>query len=155
VNVRYKRDFRGDVAALGRVLVSGSEGKRQIPLADLATLRPATGPAMIRNEDGLLTGYVYVTSPGATRAATWRRRGSLLHANVQLPVGYALSWSGQFEAMQRVKERLSVVVPLTLLLVFLLLYLNTRSVAKTMIVLLAVPFSAVERSSSSGCSATT
>ena len=143
VNVRYKRDFRGDLAALGRVLVGASDGKRQIPLAELATLKAATGPAMIRNEDGLLTGYVYVDLAGRDPASYVEEAGQLLRDRVKLPVGYALSWSGQFEAMQRVRERLSVVVPLTLLLVFLLLYLNTRSVAKTLIVLLAVPFSAI------------
>jgi Cu(I)/Ag(I) efflux system membrane protein CusA/SilA len=143
VNVRYKRDFRGDVAAIGRVLVTAAEGKRQVPLSALATVRTATGPAMIRNEDGLLTGYVYVDLAGRDPAGYIEEAGKLLREKIELPVGYALSWSGQFEAMQRVKERLTVVVPLTLLLVFLLLYLNTNSIAKTLIVLLAVPFSAI------------
>jgi Cu(I)/Ag(I) efflux system membrane protein CusA/SilA len=143
VNVRYMRDFRGDVGAIGRVLVTASEGARQIPLSDLATVRTASGPAMIRNEDGLLTGYVYVDLAGRDPSSYVEEASALLRANVELPVGYALSWSGQFEAMQRVKERLTVVVPLTLLLVFLLLYLNTNSIAKTLIVLLAVPFSAI------------
>ncbi len=143
VNVRYKRDFRSDPEALGRVLVSASGGQRQVPLADLATIETATGPAMIRDEDGLLTGYVYVDLAGRDPSSYVEEAGRLLREEVELPPGYALSWSGQYEAMARAKERLSVVVPLTLFLVFLLLYLNTRSVAKTFIVLLAVPFSAV------------
>jgi copper/silver efflux system protein len=143
VNVRYKRDFRSDLDALGRVLVSASEGKRQIPLADLATIKTATGPAMIRNEDGLLTGYVYVDLAGRDPESYVEEASKLLRDNVKVPPGYALSWSGQYEAMARAKERLSVVVPLTLFLVFLLLYLNTRSAVKTLIVFLAVPFSAV------------
>jgi Cu(I)/Ag(I) efflux system membrane protein CusA/SilA len=143
VNVRYMRDFRGDVAALGRVLVAASGGQRQIPLADLATIKPATGPAMIRNEDGLLTGYVYVDLVGRDPMSYIDEARSLLRQEVKLPPGYALSWSGQYEAMERVRERLGIVVPVTLFLIFLLILLNTRSLTKTFIVLLAVPFSAV------------
>ncbi|HYU16079.1 MAG TPA: efflux RND transporter permease subunit, partial [Candidatus Acidoferrum sp.] len=143
VNVRYMRDFRGDLGALGRVLVSAPGGQRQIPLAELATLTQATGPAMIRNEDGLLTGYVYVDLVGRDPSSYIQEAAQLIRENVALPAGYAASWSGQYEAMERVKQRLGVVVPLTLFLIILLLYLNTRSVTKTFIVLLAVPFSAV------------
>jgi len=143
VNVRYLRDFRGDIAALGKVLIAASGGQRQIPLGELATVKPATGPSMIRNEDGLLTGYVYVDLAGRDPQSYIDEARQLLRASVKLPPGYALTWSGQFEAMERVKERLSAVLPLTLFLILLLLYLNTRSLAKTAIVLLAVPFSAV------------
>ena len=143
VNVRYLRDFRSDLGVLGRVLIAAPGGQRQIPLAELASLRPSTGPSMIRNENGLLTGYVYVDLAGRDPEGYIQEARDLLRKNVTLPAGYALSWSGQFEAMERVKERLSAVVPLTLFLILLLLYLNTRSLAKTAIVLLAVPFSAV------------
>ncbi|MFL5409848.1 MAG: efflux RND transporter permease subunit [Myxococcales bacterium] len=143
VNVRYLRDFRGDVGALEKVLVAVSGGQRQIPLGELATVKLATGPSMIRNEDGLLTGYVYVDLAGRDPQSYIDEARQVLRANVKLPAGYALSWSGQFEAMERAKERLSAVLPLTLFLILLLLYLNTRSFAKTAIVLLAVPFSAV------------
>jgi Cu(I)/Ag(I) efflux system membrane protein CusA/SilA len=142
VNVRYMRDFRGDVDALGRVLVSAS-GQRQIPLASLATVRQASGPAMIRDEDGQLTGYVYVDLAGRDPSSYVEEARGLLRAELTVPAGYAVTWSGQYEAMERVRQRLGVVVPLTLFLIVLLLYLNTRSVAKTAIVLLAVPFSAV------------
>jgi Cu(I)/Ag(I) efflux system membrane protein CusA/SilA len=143
VNVRYMRDFRSDFGALGRVLVSASGGQRQIPLAQLATIKAASGPSMIRNEDGLLTGYVYVDLAGRDPDSYIQEADRLLRDKVKLLPGYAVAWSGQYEAMQRVKTRLEVVIPLTLLLIFLLLYMNTRSVTKTCIIALAVPFSAV------------
>ncbi|OGP73552.1 MAG: cation transporter [Deltaproteobacteria bacterium RBG_16_49_23] len=143
VNVRYMRDFRADLGALGRVLVSASDGQKQIPLSQLAAIKVSSGPSMIRNEDGLLTGYVYVDVSGRDENGYIEEAGKLLREKVKLPPGYAISWSGQHESMQRVKERLIVVVPLTLFLILFLLYLNTRSVTKTLIVLLAVPFSAI------------
>jgi Cu(I)/Ag(I) efflux system membrane protein CusA/SilA len=143
VNVRYMRDFRADLGALGRVLVSAKEGERQIPVSQLATIKAASGPSMIRNEDGLLTGYVYVDIAGRDQDSYIKEAGKLLREKVTLPPGYAISWSGQYEAMQRVKERLSLVVPLTLFLILFLLYMNTRSMTKTLIVLLSVPFSAI------------
>jgi Cu(I)/Ag(I) efflux system membrane protein CusA/SilA len=142
VSVRYMRDFRSDMDALGRVLVSAG-GQRQIALAELAEIKTVTGPSMIRDEDGMLTGYVYVDLAGRDPASYIHEADGLLRRQGSLPAGYSFAWSGQFEAMERVAERLKTVVPLTLLLIFLLLYLNTRSVTKTMIVLLAVPFSAV------------
>jgi Cu(I)/Ag(I) efflux system membrane protein CusA/SilA len=143
VNVRYQRDFRSDLDALGRVLVPLDGGKRHVALSQLATVRAATGPAMIRDEDGLLTGYVYVDLAGRDAESYVEEAGALLRQKLALPAGYALAWSGQHEAQQRVAQRLATVVPLTLLLVLLLLYLNTRSFTKTAIVALAVPFSAV------------
>jgi Cu(I)/Ag(I) efflux system membrane protein CusA/SilA len=143
VNVRYMRDFRSDVGALGRVLISAPDGKAQIPLSQLATIRMVSGPAMIRNEEGMLTGYVYVDIADRDLNSYMEEAGSLLREKVKMPVGYAISWSGQYEAMRRVRERLFIVVPLTLMLILLLLYLNTRSLVKTMIVILAVPFSAI------------
>jgi len=143
VNVRYMRDFRADIGALSRVLVPAAGGQRQIPLSQLATVNVASGPSMIRDEDGLLTGYVYVDVAGRDQNGYIEEATHLLREKVKLPAGYAISWSGQYEATQRVKERLIVVVPLTLFLVLFLLYLNTRSITKTCIVLLAVPFSAI------------
>jgi Cu(I)/Ag(I) efflux system membrane protein CusA/SilA len=119
------------------------EGRVQVPLARLADVSVASGPGMIRNEDGLLTGYVYVDLAGRDPQGFVEEADTLLRGRVRTPPGYSLSWSGQYEAMARVRERLSVVIPVTLALILLLLYLNTRSAAKTLIVLLAVPFSAV------------
>ena len=143
VNVRYMRDFRSDYGALGRVLVPAADGQRQIPLSQLATIKTTSGPSMIRNEDGLLTGYVYVDIADRDPNGYIAEAAKLLREKVKLPPGYAILWSGQYEGMERVKERLTVVLPVTLFLILFLLYLNTRSFTKTFIVLLAVPFSAV------------
>jgi len=143
VNVRYMRDFRSDYDALARILVPASDGARQIPLSQLAAIKEAAGPAMIRDEDGLLTGYVYVDVTGRDENGYIAEADVLLKDKLKLPAGYAVLWSGQYEAMQRVKNRLKTVVPLTLFLILLLLYMNTRSITKTFIVLLAVPFSAI------------
>jgi Cu(I)/Ag(I) efflux system membrane protein CusA/SilA len=142
VNIRYMRDFRADLGALGRVLVAAG-GDRQIPLSQLATVSLDTGPSMIRDEDGLLTGYVYVDITGVDQSTYIKRADEVLRQKVRLTPGHSVAWSGQYEAMQRVKKRLTVVLPITLLLILFLLYLNTRSMTKTFIVLLAVPFSAV------------
>jgi Cu(I)/Ag(I) efflux system membrane protein CusA/SilA len=144
INVRYMRDFRSDMDALGRVLVPVQDGKRQLPLAQLADIKVTAGPSMLRDEDGMLTGYVYVDVAGRDVSGYVTEAQQVLQGQgTLLPAGYSIRWSGQFEAMQRVRERLTVVLPVTLFLVLMLLYMNTRSVAKTMIVVLAVPFSAI------------
>ena len=98
---------------------------------------------MIKNEEGFLAGFVYVDTKGVDLGTYVRAAQRTVAQNVQLPPGYQLVWSGQFEYLQRATERLQVVVPITLLIVLLLLYFNTGSFAKTLIILLAVPFSAV------------
>jgi copper/silver efflux system protein len=143
VNVRYMRDFRQDLRALGQVLVPAFGGQRQIPVAELATIRPVTGPSMIRDEGGLLTGYVYVDVSGRDLGSYVAEAAGLVRQKIALPPGYGVFWTGQYEAMRRVKERLAIVVPMTIALVWFLLFLSTRSAVKTLIVLLAVPFSAV------------
>jgi len=142
VNVRYLRDFRSSVDKLERVLVSTPSGA-QVPMAQLADVKLVTGPAMIRDENGMLNGYVYVDMAGRDMGSYVADARKAVREHVQLPPGYSLVWSGQFEYMQRVEQRLLIVVPITLFLIFLLLYMNTRSVAKTFIIFLAVPFSAV------------
>jgi Cu(I)/Ag(I) efflux system membrane protein CusA/SilA len=143
VNVRYMPDFRSDFGALGRLLVPALGGKRQIALNQLADIEVVNEPAMIRDEDGLLTGYVYVDVADRDPGSYVEEASEMLRNALPIPVGYTLIWTGQYEAMQRVKAHLTVIVPLTLFLVFLLLYMSMKSVTKTMIVLLAVPFSAV------------
>jgi Cu(I)/Ag(I) efflux system membrane protein CusA/SilA len=142
VNVRYMRDFRSDIGALNRLLISAG-GDRQVALGEVADIHTERAPAMIRDENGLLTGYVYVDIQGRDAESYVTASQALLRQRLLLPQGYALSWSGQYESMIRVKQRLKYVVPLTIFLVIFLLYLNTRSFTKTMIVMLAVPFSAV------------
>jgi len=143
VNVRYFRDYRSDLDRLRRVVVPAMDGRMQIPIGQLATVKLASGPAMLRDENGMLNGYVYVDVAGRDIGSYVTDAKRVIAEHVKLPPGYSLAWSGQYEAMQRVRERMKIVVPVTLFLVILLLYLNTRSMAKTFIILLAVPFSAV------------
>ena len=142
VNVRYLRDYRSDVDALERVLVAAPSGA-QIPLGQIADIRMRTGPGMIRDESGRLSGYVYVDVSGRDIGSYVRDAKKAVTDKVKVPAGYELVWSGQYEFMERVSQRLKLVVPITLFIVFLLLYFNTGSAIKTMIILLAVPFSAI------------
>ncbi len=142
VNVRYLRDYRSDVEALQRVLVSTPSGA-QIPLGQIADIRMKTGPGMIRDENGRLSGYVYVDVSGRDIGGYVHDAKAAVANKVKVPAGYELVWSGQYEFMERVAQRLKFVVPITLFIVFLLLYFNTGSAIKTMIILLAVPFSAI------------
>jgi Cu(I)/Ag(I) efflux system membrane protein CusA/SilA len=142
VNVRYPRELRDDLDALGRVLVMTPSGA-QIPLSQVAEIKMVTGPSMIRNENGLLAGYVYVDMTGSDIGGYVDRAKEAVATGIRLPTGYSLEWSGQYENMLRVSERLKLVVPITLFLILLLLYLNTKSWAKAGIVMLAVPFSLV------------
>ncbi|MBX7138914.1 MAG: efflux RND transporter permease subunit, partial [Oligoflexia bacterium] len=142
INVRYEREFRDDVEKLKRVLIPAAGGAG-IPLVQIAQIRMTEGPAMIRNENGLLAGYVYIDTAASDLGGYIARAKEALQAAVSVPPGYSMVWSGQYENMQRVKERLWVVIPATLFLIVMLLYLNTGSFIKTSIVLLAVPFSLV------------
>ena len=143
VSVRYARDYRQSMPALGEVLVPAMGGTAQIPLKQLADIRPVAGPSMYRNENGLLTGYVFVDIDARDLGGYVEEARRVVGQQVALPAGYTIEWSGQFEAMQRADERLKLVVPITLCIIILLLWLNTKSGVKTAIVLLAVPFSAV------------
>ena len=143
VNVRYLQDFRSDINRLSRVLVPAMGGKTQIPVSQLADIKLSSGPAMLRDENGMLNGYVYVDVAGRDVGSYVDEAKKLVREKVKLPAGYTLVWSGQYEAMQRVKEKLTVILPLTLFLIMMLLYMNTKSIAETMLIILAVPFSAV------------
>jgi Cu(I)/Ag(I) efflux system membrane protein CusA/SilA len=143
VNVRYLRDLRSDMNKLERVLVPVMGGQTQIPVSQLASVQIAAGPSMIRDENGMLNGYVYVDITGRDVGGYVQEAKKLLREKLTLPAGYTLTWSGQYEAMERVRQRMIIVLPVTLALIVMLLYFNTRSLAKTLIILLAVPFSAV------------
>jgi Cu(I)/Ag(I) efflux system membrane protein CusA/SilA len=142
VNVRYPRELRDDLDQLGRVLVMTPAGA-QVPLSQLANIRMLAGPSMIRNENGLLAGYVYVDIVTSDIGGYVDRAKEAVGRGLALKQGYSLEWSGQYENMLRVRERLKVVVPITIFTIFFLLYMNTRSAAKAGIVMLAVPFSVV------------
>jgi len=142
VSVRYARELRDDPEKLKRVLIPTMNGA-QVPLGQLAELRLTSGPAMIRDEDAQLAGYVFVDMAGRDIGSYVEEAKKKVAEQVQLPTGYTLSWSGQYEYIQRAKERLIYVVPLTLLIIFVLLYMNLRSATKCGIVLLAIPFSMI------------
>jgi len=142
VNVRYARELRDDLTRLRRVLVPTPAGA-QVPLEQLATIQLQTGPPMIRNEEGFKAGFVYVDVTGRDLGGYVEDARKMVAERIRVPAGYQLAWSGQYEYLLRVRERLLVIVPVTLLIIFLLLYLNTGSATKTFIILLAVPFSAV------------
>lgn len=142
INVRYPRELRDDPEKLKQVLVATPTGQ-QIPLMALADLVLRTGPAMIRNENGMLAGYVYVDVADRDIGSYVQEAKTKLSQELKLPQGYSFLWSGQYENMLRVRERLKIVLPLTLFLICFLLFLNTRSWVKTGIVLLAVPFSLI------------
>ncbi len=142
INLRYPRDLRANLDELQRILVTTRTGV-QVPVSELADITLENGPAMIRNENGMLAGYVYVDITGRDVGGYVAEARQVVAREVKLPTGYSLAWSGQYENMLRVRERLKVVVPITLLLIFVLLYLNTKSAFKAALVMLAVPFSMV------------
>jgi len=142
VNLRYPRELRGDLDRLGRVLVPVGPGA-QVPIAQLADVKLVQGPAMLRDENGFLAGYVYVDIAGRDVGGYVEEAKKVVASKISLKQGYVLQWSGQYENMIRVRERLKLVIPVTLALIFVLLYMNTRSAFKASLVMLAVPFSAI------------
>jgi len=156
VNVRYARELRDDPEKLRRVLVpimmgnappvsgmsSRFSGPIQVPLGELADIRVVKGPTMIKSEEGLLASYVYLDFSGRD-VGGYVADAKKKVASFKIPEGYRLEWSGEYEYMVKTHERLKIVIPLTVLIIFVLIYFNTRSVTKTLIVLLAVPFSLV------------
>jgi Cu(I)/Ag(I) efflux system membrane protein CusA/SilA len=147
ITLRYDRDFRENLEALREILVPTPDGA-QIPLGQLASIDVVRAPMGIKSEAAVPNAWIYVdvrdTDLGSyVQQAQQTVRAALADGRVRLPHGYNINWSGQYEYMQRAHQRLLIVVPLTLLIIVLILYLNTKSVVKTAIVLLAVPFSLV------------
>ena len=141
INVRYARELRDDPVLLGKILVA-TPGGAQVPLSQVADIDMVTGPPMIRSEDGKLVGYVFIDTsrPIADYVADAK---AAVQRDVELAPGVRIDWVGQFRYFERAKAKLQIVVPVTLAIVFLLLFLNTKSLVETGIVLLAVPFSLV------------
>ena len=142
VSVRYARDFRDDLDALKRVLVPTPSGA-QVPISALADIGFRTGPPSIRNENGQLVGFVFVDVTTDDIDGYVHNAAKRIEERVKFAPGYYMQWAGQFEYMRSAERRLSVVVPFTLIIILLLIYLNTKSAARTAIVLMAVPFSLV------------
>jgi Cu(I)/Ag(I) efflux system membrane protein CusA/SilA len=148
INLRYDRDFRSDLRALREDIVVPTPSGAQIPLGQLATVKVVDGPMGIKSEGAVPNAWVYVDIRGVdigtyVQMAMRAVNEATARGEIKLPGGYNLFWSGQYEYMLRAKERLLIVVPLTLLLIMLIIYLNTKSAIKTAIVMLAVPFSLV------------
>jgi Cu(I)/Ag(I) efflux system membrane protein CusA/SilA len=141
IQVRYARELRDEPETLERVLVRTPSGA-QIPLGQVARIVPSMGPPMIRSENGQLVGYVFVDTDRPIGDYVADAQAAVAN-EVALPTGTRLEWAGQFRYLERAQERLLIIVPLTLALVLLLLYLNTKSIIETAIVLLAVPFSLI------------
>ncbi len=142
VNVRYAREMRDNLPNLERVLVSTPSGA-QIPLVQLAEIKIRMGPSMIRDENGLKAGYVFIDMASSDIGGYVEAAKKKVAQSFSPTSGYTLQWSGQYENMLRVRERLKIVLPLTLFIIFLLLFMNTKSNTKALIVMLAVPFSAI------------
>ncbi|MHB8788289.1 MAG: efflux RND transporter permease subunit [Desulfobulbaceae bacterium] len=142
VNVRYDRDFRSDLDSLGRVLVPGPQG-RHIPLSQLGSFSIVNDPDSIKTENARRTAWVYVDIKGIDIGTYVKNARRVVEEKVKLPAGYNIIWSGQFEYMEKARERLTLAIPLTILIIFVIIYVNTKSLVKTGIVFLAVPFSLI------------
>ncbi|MCB0719897.1 MAG: efflux RND transporter permease subunit [Bacteroidetes bacterium] len=142
INVRYSRELRDNLTALQRVLIQTPTGA-QIPLSYVASFEIAKGPPAIKSENARKTSWVYVDTRESDLGSYVAAARAAVDERVRLPEGYSIIWSGQYEYMQRAKSRLQVVIPLTLAIIFLLLYLNFRSVPESLIVMLSLPFALV------------
>ena len=160
VNIRYARELRGDIQQIKRILVpvmmtnpqnaqtgsgmppGAANASTRVPLGQVADIRIVKGPTAIKSEEGLLSLYVYVDF-GGRDVGGYVQEAKKKTASLKIPEGYRLEWSGEYEYLLKTEERLKLVIPLTLLLIFVLIFFNTKSVTKTVIVLLAVPFSLV------------
>ncbi|MDO8426126.1 MAG: CusA/CzcA family heavy metal efflux RND transporter, partial [Deltaproteobacteria bacterium] len=142
VNVRYKRELRDDINKLRRVLVPTMMGTH-IPLQQVADLGIKMGPPGIRTENALLTTWIFVDVRGRDIGSYVKDAKAAVASEVKFPAGYYASWSGQYEYMQRAYAKLKVIVPLTIGIIFLLLYFNFRSITECLIILLAIPFSLI------------
>jgi len=142
ISVRYPRELRDSVDEV-RMLPIVTDMGAQIPLAAIAQVRIADGPPMLRSENGRLSGWVYVDTRGRDLVSVVEDLQKAVARDVKLPPGYSVSWSGQFEYLERARERLQYIVPLTLVVIFVLLYLAFRRIDESLVVMLSVPFALV------------
>ena len=142
VNIRYSRELRNNLEMLRSVLVPTPTGQH-IPLGQLADLRFAVGPPAIKSENARPNAWVYVDLKGVDVGTYVKNAKKIVEEQVDIPAGYTIQWSGQYEYMQRAQQRLMYVIPFTIVIIFVIIFINTRSLIKTAIVFLAVPFSLV------------
>jgi Cu(I)/Ag(I) efflux system membrane protein CusA/SilA len=140
VNLRYGSELRDSPEKLRRILVPAPTGA-QVPITQLAEIRVVKGPPVIKSENARKNAWIYVDLRGIDVGTYVKKAQQIVQEKVKLPSGYSIVWSGQYEYMVRAQQRLMIVVPLTLIIIFLLLYLNFKSVAESLIVMLSVPFS--------------
>jgi copper/silver efflux system protein len=143
VSIRYPRDYRSDPETIAKEVLIPMPGDGTVPLGEVAKVTRAQGPSSIRTEDAQLVLYIFVDFRDRDIGSYVAEAQKVVASQVQFPPGYYVTWSGQFEYLQRAKQRLQIVVPLTLLIIFLLLYLTFRRVTETLIVMLSVPFALV------------
>ncbi|MBV1888645.1 MAG: CusA/CzcA family heavy metal efflux RND transporter, partial [Proteobacteria bacterium] len=142
VNLRYPRALRGDIEALKRVLIATPTGA-QIPLTMVADIHYKRGPPVIKSENARPNAWVYVDIAGSDIGGFVAKAKQRLDQQLKVPAGYTITWSGQFEYMERAAARLNIVVPVTLLLIFLLLYFNFRNLTEPLVVMMSIPFGLV------------
>jgi len=142
VNVRYQRDFRNDLQSLRRILVPLPDGKH-IPISQVADIRIKKGPPGIKSENARRTAWVYVDIKGSDIGTYVETAQKAVADHIKLPQGYNIIWSGQYEYMQAAAAKLKLVIPLTILIIFVIIYMNTRSMIKTTIIFIALPLSLV------------
>ncbi len=142
VNVRYSRELRDNLPALRRVLIP-TPTEAQIPLSYVADFSIVNGPPVIKSENARTTSWVYVDIRDIDVGTYVKNARAAVHEQVDLPEGYSMVWSGQYEYMERARQRLQIVIPLTLIIIFLLLYLNFKNITESLIVMLSLPFSLV------------
>ncbi|MFQ5450440.1 MAG: efflux RND transporter permease subunit [Nitrospinaceae bacterium] len=142
VNLRYSREYRDNLETVNRIMVSTPLGM-QVPLGQIAEIRILPGPPSIRDENGSLAGFVFVDIKERDIGSYVKEAQRAVREGIKLPPGYRLVWAGQFQYMERASEKLKIMIPFTLVIIFILLYLNFESIAKTLIVFLSVPFALV------------
>ncbi|MDY6862665.1 MAG: efflux RND transporter permease subunit, partial [Thermodesulfobacteriota bacterium] len=142
VNLRYGRELRENIESLRRVLVSTPRGEH-IPIYQLADIEIKKGPPGIKSENARLNAWIYVDIKGIDVGTYVNNARKILEESITFPPGYNLKWSGQYEYMERAKARLKMVIPLTLLIIFLLLYFNFKNITESLMVMLSLPFSIV------------
>jgi len=142
VNLRYSRELRDNIEAVKRILVPSPNGE-QIPIEQVAEIAITKGPMVVRSEAARPTLWVYIDIKGTDVGGYVATAKKAVAQNIKMPAGYTLTWSGEFEYMQEAYTRLMIIIPVTILIIFIIIYLNTRSLTKTAIVFMAIPFSLV------------
>jgi len=142
VNIRYERELRDSINKLQRILIATPTGT-QVPIAQVASISIKKGPPAIKSENSRRTAWIYVDLEGVDVSTYVRNAKEIINREIQLPPGYNIVWSGQYEYMERANKRLAVVVPITVMIIFVLLFLNFKNVAESIIVMLSLPFAIV------------